>query len=412
MALNASLRFLFTAAILLLPVCSSQQTAGVITETTNGVTVSGMVVASDGAPFSGVKVDLRSVESCSACSSNTEFSALTDNMGRYTFDSIPPGTYVVFSAPMLGQALAHNVIVSSEATAFSVPDSTVKPTASVSGVVSARDGLYPVNIAVMGTGISTATDLAGRYRFENLPQADLLFRFSRHNSLPPVVIPAATVTASDTFPLDTTIRTLVENFDKGAQTNLLYPFLGVGKWYVITEDSVVVTPASAATDVSAAISPVNTWEGQSLSLQATPIISVKRSIIITLGLEIGKGLGWKDDSQRWFDLSKLTALTFMARGAGTVHVTFLTELIFKKYGGASHFEKIITLSPEWREYRITTDDIAPPEGSVAQSDGITWADARTRVAEITFFTSDTLSLSLDEIAIEGVSLLDLISSGR
>jgi hypothetical protein len=333
-------------------------------------------------------------------------------MGRYTFDSIRPGTYVVFSAPMQGQALAHTVIVSSEATVFSVPDSRVKPTLSVSGVVSARDGLYPVNIAVLGTDISTATDLAGRYRFENLPQADLLFRFSRHNSLPPVVIPAVAVTASDTFPLDTAIRTLVENFDKGVQTNLLYPFLGAGDWYVITEDSVAVTPEAAATDASAAISSVNAWKGRSLSLEAVPTASDKRSIIIVLGLNIGKGLGWEHDSQRWFDLSKMKALTFMARGTGTVHVTFLTELIFKKYGGASHFEKIITLSPAWREYRITTDDIVPPEGSVAQSDGVTWADARTRVAEITFFTDDSLSLSLDEIAIEGVSLLDLISSGR
>jgi hypothetical protein len=392
--------------------CSSMQMAGVITETTNGATVSGMVIAPDGTPYSGVHVDLRSVESCSACSTNAVRSTTTDKNGRYAFDSIHPGTYIVYSAPSSNQALAGTVVVASEDHALVVADSMVKPTIAVSGVVSAVDNGYPITISVLGTAITTTTDLTGRYTFENLPQAEFLYRFCRNNPpMPALVVPAATVAASDTFKLDTVVRTLIEDFDKGLQTNLLNPYLGAGSWYIIAEDSVTVTPASAVADVATAISPVNAWQGRSIYLEAATTASVKRSIIIILGLNIGKGLGWADDSQRWFDLSKLTALTFMARGTGTVHVTFLTELIFKHYSGASHFEKIITLSPSWQEYRISASDIAPPDGSAAQSDGVTWAQADTRVAEITFFTGDSLSLGLDNIAIEGVSLLDLIASG-
>jgi hypothetical protein len=410
---NTVLRLSCLMAALIWLACSSLQTAGVITETTNGAIVSGMVAAPDGTPYSGVRVDLRSVESCSACSTSAVISTVTDEKGCYAFDSLQPGTYVVFSAPTLNQALAKTVVVSSEVHALTVPDSRVKPTASVSGVVSAVDGVYPITIAVMGTNIKTATDLSGWYTFDFLPQAEFIYRFSRNNPLSPaIVVPAALVASSDTFKLDTAIRVFIENFDKGAQTNLLYPFLGAGSWYIIAEDSVTVTPASAITDVSAALSAVNAWKGRSLSLEVTSTASAKRSIIIVLGLNIGKGLGWADDSQRWFDFSKLTALSFMARGTGTLHVAFLTELIFKHYTGASHFEKIITLSPAWQEYRILAGDIAPPEGSEAEFGNVTWIKANTRVAEITFFTDDSLNIGLDDIAIEGVSLLDLISSGR
>jgi hypothetical protein len=413
MAHSTLIRLACAMAPLFWVTCSSLQTAGVITETTNGATVSGMVAAPDGTPLSGVNVDLRSMESCSACSTSAGRSTMTDANGCYAFDSIDPGTYVVFSVPTRNQALAKTVVVSSDVHTLAVPDSRVKPTTLVSGVVSAIDNDYPITIAVLGTAIKTATDLFGRYAFESMPQAELIYRFSRNNQrIPPLFVPGAMVASSDTFTLDTAVRTLVENFDKGVETNLLYPFLDAGSWYMIAEDSVTVTPASAVADVSAAISPVNAWKGQSLSLSVASTSSRERAILIVLGLNIGKGLGWAKDSQRWFDLSKLTALTFMARGAGTVRVNFLTELIFKQYTGASHFAKTITLSSEWKEYRILASDIAPPEGSVAESDGVTWAQANTRVAEITFFTGDSLSLGLDDIALEGVSLLDLITSGK
>jgi zona occludens toxin (predicted ATPase) len=93
--------------------------------------------------------------------------------------------------------------------------------------------------------------------------------------MPALVVPAATVAASDTFKLDTVVRTLLEDFDKGVQTNLLYPFLGAGSWYMIAEDSVTVTPASAVADVATAISPVNAWQGRSFYLGAATTASVE-----------------------------------------------------------------------------------------------------------------------------------------
>lgn len=397
-------------SILFVFTCTPQKTAGVISETSNGATVSGTVLSSGGKPFAGSQVFLRTLEYCKTCGSGISRSVFTNQIGRYEFDSIDAGTYMLMCQPGSDSCLSQTVIISKHDSAVNVTDSFIRPTIPFSGIVKTTNG-NPVRVNIMGTDINAISDNTGKFVIEGLPDTDYLIGFADavSSSLPPsFVLPKSVALSSDTITMDTAHSVLIENFDDSDDFHLLKPFIGCGKWYILAPNTITVTPSGALNDPSAAITSIDAWRGKSFSVSASFSASLIGDTLFILGLEIGRGLGSSNVEYRWFDLSKMRSIRFMAKGSGTVHVALLTKLIYDNYNGASNFEKIITLSPQWQEYRISTEEIAPPTGSAASRDGKVWAQASMAVAEITFFSNGNLSISLDDVRIDGINSLDLI----
>ena len=168
---------------MLLFACSSKNSTGVITETTNGARVAGNIYANDGAPLSGTGVVLQAIASCNGCTATVKMQTISDN-GRFSFDNVLPGTYMLHTAPSEALAAAATVGVADDIAEIEAPDLQVKPTVSFTGTISDISGTAPVNVAVCGTDIGTVTDAMGNYSLTRLPQAPLLFRYSRQGAVP------------------------------------------------------------------------------------------------------------------------------------------------------------------------------------------------------------------------------------
>jgi len=339
---------------------------------------------------------------------------LTNQSGRFEFDSVNAGTYVIMCKPSSDSVLGRTVIISKYDSSVTIPDSIIRPTVPVSGTVKTTNG-NPVRINIMGSDINTMSDTNGRYMIEGFPDDDYLVGFTDAalpSSAPSIVLPKSAILPQDTVTIDTVSSVLIENFDDSDSFHLLKPFIGCGKWYILAPGNTTVTPSGALSNPSEAITSLDAWRKKSLSAAASFAAPSNSGTLFIIGLEIGRGLSSSDVEHKWFDLSKMRSFRFMAKGSGTVHVAFLTKLIYDNYTGSSNFEKTITLSSQWQEYRISSEDLAPPTGSFASLDGKIWAQGSRAVAEITFFANDNLSISLDDIRIEGVSGIDLMKTGR
>ena len=401
--------FRIAAALALLACGQSQKTAGVITETTNGVSVSGVVRDSAGHAYAGAVVALRSAGTCPGCADSVAKSAQTDSAGRYGFDSVPAGVYVVLARPVAGGALAKAFAISAGDSVLRVGDSIVRPTTDFSGIAKTPGGEGTIRVNVPGTDLSVLSDAAGRFTLPGLPQADLFLRLSALTGGGRLTLPVAAARGADTLALDTAESTLLEDFDDGDARHLLAPYLDGGNWYARADSGITCDPAAVVDDPAAAVTTAGAWRNRSLSVTAAFPTPPAKSGLFVIALELSTGLTGRPPAGRWFDFSRMRALTFMAKGSGSLHVSFMTKTVWEKYGGESHFESVVTLTPEWTEYVVLAKDIAPPEGSPAALAGVAWKDASLFVGEMGFFAGENLVLGLDDVRIRGLSPVEFLS---
>ena len=399
------------AALALLACGQSQKTAGVITETTNGVSVTGAVRDSAGNAYTGAVVVLRSAGPCAGCAADSMALARhTDSTGQYHFDSLPAGVYTILSRPVAGGALARSFTISAGDSGVRVGDSIVRPTAEYSGVAKTPGGTGTIRVNVPGTDLSVLADEAGRFTLPGLPHADLFLRLTASAGGGRLTLPLAAARATDTLTLDTAESVLLEDFDDGDARHLLAPYLGDGgHWYAQADSGITCTPAGVVANPAAAVSAAGAWRNQSLVVTAAFPTPPAKSGLFVVALELSTGLTGHPPAGRWFDFSRMRALTFMAKGSGSLHVAFMTKTVWEKYGGESHFEAVVTLTPEWTEHVILAGDIAPPAGSPAALAGVAWKDAAPFVGELGFFAGENLVLGLDDIRIRGLSPVEFLS---
>jgi hypothetical protein len=117
------------------------------------------------------------------------------------------------------------------------------------------------------------------------------------------------------------------------------------------------------------------------------------------------GLGYQD-------LSKMTAMSFWAKGTGNIQVMFHSQLV--NYGDPT-FQYQLTLNDTttWHEYRILASDIV---SNAPDSLNYIWSRGSSEVGKITFYAHrGPVEIWLDEIRLEGLTYRDLgpiISAGK
>ena len=103
------------------------------------------------------------------------------------------------------------------------------------------------------------------------------------------------------------------------------------------------------------------------------------------------------------DLSQFAALSFHAKGTGTLYPyvqTQATDILDQQ-----PLEASISLSSQWTRYRITPAELKPHAGTVAAQQGLGWTDVGNAARAIGFAMRATGEVCLDSLAIEGLGVL-------
>lgn len=389
----------------------SMKICGVISETTNGITVSGITVDSLGNYLENVTIYLRSASYLADGTGNSwKRTTQTDSTGSFHIDSVFPGLYVLEASTNTGKGFAYPFKVFSEDTFIFIEDSIVKHNVLISGIVAAPAQVGEVTVQAMGLDVITKTDSAGGFSLEMVPGGNLLCRFSSPiTQYKPLMIPSSVVIKGDSITLDTLTSTLIENFDDGNNQHLLYDYRQIGRWYACDGPGITLLPEGVLDNPSLAFSSEEAWNGKSLSAQIIYSDTAHPAFVGLFAIELGSGAHGYPLSTRWHDLTKMNELVFMAKGTDTLVVCFITRLIKEEYTPADHFQSIVVLTDQWQEYRISREIIAPPEWSSAFKDGRKWSETDHEVAEISFFAINTITFSLDEIRLIGITPLELIT---
>jgi len=121
--------------------------------------ISGQVTDANGSPISGVQV------------SDGSRIALTDALGSYTIDNVPPASYQVVASKEGYQSSSLTVTVASGGTAVAnlFLSEIILPGAITGSVTSAKDGSAIVGATVTDGAGTTTTDATGKYTIANVP---------------------------------------------------------------------------------------------------------------------------------------------------------------------------------------------------------------------------------------------------
>lgn len=386
---------------------SDNSQSGVISETSNGAIISGTLLSENQQLVPYHKVNLRPADYTFSDSSEFHtYACTTDDSGNYTFNDIPVGRYVIESSDKQSTFFEY-CIVSIVDSLKEIGNSLMTPSKQFSGFVDAFDLKY---VDILGLHLSSTVSSSGGFEFSNIPEGELLFRFSGtsiEQDVPSVLF--KNDTSIITVSLDSIATLHLDNFDDGNSKHLLYPFRTRGQWYAKEYSFIDAIPSDLASNFSSAIKDSSAWSGKScfVSFSFTP--EAPKDATPFIGIEFGSGATGSPVEARWHDLSFMEELSFMAKGTGTLRIGFISKVIRDNYGGASHFQDSIVLSDTWTRYSIIPANINPPLESDASNDGISWDDGKDQVAEITFFAMEDISFALDDIKLVGIKDGDFLT---
>jgi len=115
----------------------------------------------------------------------------------------------------------------------------------------------------------------------------------------------------------------------------------------------------------------------------------------------------------WIDLTAMTSFTFMAKGAGTVRVKFLTDKVTNGFPAGQNWGDMgaeVTLTTTWKKYTIAAADIVPQPFSPQATAGLTWAACKNKVDKVHFQTApsmlggSSLDFYLDSLVMQGMTM--------
>jgi hypothetical protein len=265
--------------------------------------------------------------------------------------------------------------------------------------------------ALLVLGTDTRVPIAGDGTFAvHLPPGDQLFRIVAGNDAGSADVIFGSANSGDTIRVGRTTATLLDDFENDDGYNNLSALLGGGGWFAYSDQSgggnSRVLPTMVAGLAPAIDTTSDAFRGGSLHciFEIDTLFSAPYALI---GVDIcsSKDAG---GSMSWFDLSKATALTFMAKGEGTVYVQFTCRPVDTS-SGFLVYEVPVTLSAAWTGCTIRTSDL-PEALSSTSSRPLPWSRGKTAVSNINFLAKKKADLWLDNLTIEGMSPSDFLTN--
>lgn len=366
-----------------------------------------------------------------------------DGLGRYTFDNIENGTYIVYSHDMVtGMAAVISKLQKSSGSATG-QDLFLDRTITIKGrILSDSSSAKAVRVFIPGLGIHSDIDASGFYQLDNVPNGQYDLGFVYDNGLN--FLSVKTTANTDTvFIRDAQIGgnsgRIYNFFDSRTGTAwsidpLIYaqnPDWYTGKdffaasYYTIENNNLVEVDETGQTallldnfnDSDAftelfKVFPDIIWYGwDDQSVGGTTVIlpdiigqpGFSRCIepvdgmgmaahvrfIFGNGIEYPyAGIGCKNKTTEMYyiNLEKMTAISFYLKGKGSVKVAFSSKKVddYPEEDQWGDLQKTIKIPSEWQKITIPTNELTPPPYSVQLEDDLKWEDVRDSIRSIHF----------------------------
>ena len=177
--------------------------------------VSGMLYEPDGiTPAGGATVIVRNknktapvATSGSGKTRSALFTALTDNKGIFSFDTIPDGLYVIEGSDDRGNMVLYDsVLIDHLAAPFALPDDTLMPAGTVSGTIELSEGGNYMQVFVLAFGVDRFCQVQsdGSFTFPRFAGGTYTLKIlSLNPDYKTVDTAGVVVTSNDTTVLDT-----------------------------------------------------------------------------------------------------------------------------------------------------------------------------------------------------------------
>ncbi|MBN1761221.1 MAG: hypothetical protein JW863_23050 [Chitinispirillaceae bacterium] len=401
-----TLRVLVFSCMVVALRCSSPTTVGNGTGTDAGeARIFGTVRLPGDNAGGNVSVTLRKQDYIPfSISSSDQVTTTSGKNGNFTLSTAARGYYLVELSNNDSLRAVKRFRISGEDTAVNLGDLLLDTSVTFSGKVL-TDGTPASGGHLLAMGLDISGTVAGDGSFSvRLPAREQLFRIMTENGQPAGDALYRKNDGIDTIRTTSVPATVLDDFENRDGFNSLTPLLGGGSWFAYTDTAdggnSTILPTEDPGLVAAIDSTSDAYRGSSLHCTFNIDLSFSAPYAL-IGVDIS-GSKDADVKRSWFDLTGMTALSFMAKGTGTVIVQFTCKPI-----GTSTdflvFELPVTLSPAWSRQTIT-----PAEIPLDRASTVTWQSGCVAVSNINFVATNTTELWLDDLTLEGMNVTDFL----
>lgn len=386
----------------------ARKLAGATSETTNG-DIKASVTLADGAPAARVKIlvvdDSLWLSKVMDGQSVVLDSAVTDDSGRFAL-TLPVGKRCNLQIDVGGEGLFLRGLNALADTTKSAPrrEFRLTPFGAFSGTVRAASGM-PEALRLAGTTYATPVSGDGLYAFDGVSSGNFPVVAAVYHSeaLRPAMARSVEVISGDTalnqdFQVEVD-RILIDDFERGWTQTALGRLIGGGFWFTNSD----VRSGGNSSSVVTMVSDTAAYIGSSVHVQHNLGKSLSYPFA-TLAFPLGP-------RGKSYDLEDLKAISFWAKGEGSIMVRFSSNAVFRLYADSVHFSHTQVLSPDWTLVTIPVDSLRVPDFAPAALKAWSWTQAAKEVTTIDFKASrpstlpgDTVQLYLDEVHLEGIPL--------
>lgn len=330
--------FAFCAALPMLFACSSEHASNGTGSNAGEAEIA--FLAPSGSPLARANVRIWNIGEDSL---SVEDSLVADSRGNAVFDTSLSGWKLIVANS--GDTLSVMRLVNFDGT---LPSSLIAKMPEALKGTLLKDGSPVQNAAVRVLDKTSVTGADGSFEFPDLPSGTHF-----------VFVPVAT--GAESFQMQTsdstnvaevsdTVYTLVENFENWNQHTLLGKVWGNGWWFT-GSDSALGGGSSVYpnfTDTANIIIADGAYSGKSLHTTLNVDSAFTGGHFALVGFTLGGDFDEKT-SDYLFDLSSLTAVSFMAKGSGVANL----QMVRRDSTGAKEYHNIsFNLSSEWSRYKI------------------------------------------------------------
>lgn len=378
-------RIVLAAGLALLVGCGQDpQSGGGGIEIPNGLNLT--VASADDKPVSGVAVRLMARESWAQRTIDggpvVLDSGRTDSVGRISF-RIPQGEGYWVEASTGGMGVRLQGDKPETRTAY------LSPLSRLDGYLGSGP-IAGVKVHLAGSTRYAVTDANGRFRFDSLPQSgySMVARTGASRKLAQLGEVGVGLDPVDAQGLaNDTGSVVLDNFADGDNIWLLRGLFGIGTWWLAgnNPDLQAVFGAAGAWDCVKS-DGVDRWMRVVVDATAMP-----DRPWAALGLDMGKRDALLPQ------LSEATGFRFRVRGSGSWSLKLEEIRGDTSITWAGAFE----LGASWTSVRVGVASLAPENGAPEA-----WSSRPRKVRQVMFQTTESGTLDLAELVVEGASLTD------
>jgi hypothetical protein len=404
-------RILFAVTVFIAAGCQNLPLSGNGTGTDAGeAKVTGIALLPGNVPASNVSVMLRKQQYIPFSVPPLEQKrTITDARGAFTLDKIAPGYYLIELCGSDSLCAGKRFYIPENGRTTDLGGIAIGALSPFSGKVL-DNGSPAAGSRLLVIGMDRSMDVAADGAFSlHLPGGPQLFRIERGNDLTREFLFSERENGA-TLMLGSAASTLFEDFNRPDSTNSLNPLLGGGWWFSYTDSASGgrsgILPASGLGLTGAIDTTASAYAGGSLHITYR-IDTLFWAPYALVGADISESNDSSAFGRSWFDLRKMSAITFMAKGSGTVFLQFTSRYSAPATTYTFPFEVPVELTPAWKKYTITSAAI--PDAPIPNTSlTVSWSSGAAAVNDINFLAKKNAELWIDDIIIEGITPSDFV----